>query len=198
MKCYHGTSEENAKNIMKNGFQNANHNWHISNDDVAYFFTEGETEYNEVIEKTIWNGCIAAAIGNSKSEDIYIFEIELSDDEIQDMIDYSDGDKDVGSVEVPISLINERGFEVYKCKNAYIPSMKLMYLAQGCVDYMNMSSLTSIEKKLLVNQYMNNQLFVLAEELDAFRYDENMEYTLEKLKKEDYIMNNQTTIYDFL
>lgn len=161
MKIYHGTSKENAKNILKNGFSTDKHNWYPSFNDVVYFyFTKEGMDDLETKRKAMENGRIAAALGKSNSPDIYVLSIEIddcfSDEEYRD---YSCEGMSEDALEIPISIIKEKVIEVDVFKNTFVPSLSLIYLSGLSKNpYLNQSQLTDLELQILSNQTYCNEL----------------------------------------
>lgn len=166
MKIYHGTSKENAKNILKNGFSTDKHNWYPSLNDVAYFYFAGESKnYNDLSDydakmMAVENGKTAAALGKSQSSDIYVLSLEVDDSFCNEEFgDYSCEGKSEDALEIPISIIKDKMIEVEVFKNTFVPSLSLIYLSGLSKNpYLNQSQLTDLELQILSNQTYCNEL----------------------------------------
>lgn len=156
MKIYHGTSYENAQNILKNGWNPEKKVWNTSDNDCVYFYYSSgngeeffgqEDEY--LIQRALESAQITAAINHSTSSSLYVLSIDIDEKYIEDLKDYScDGMSDV-ALEIPVAILRNKKIEYQVFENTFCPSLGLMYLKELRHDLLNVSCLTSYEQTLL-------------------------------------------------
>ena len=141
-KMYHGTTFENAKNIMKNGFESINHNWEPSVDNMVYFMNPASIENNEDCDSEFAEneamrianeeGQIANALLNNPSPLTSVIEIQIpneyldcfeNDDSCPNMVNADQVKlKDVNKIlKDPRAAVIPHYFEFY-------PKLSLFYL----------------------------------------------------------------------
>lgn len=159
MKIYHGTSFENGQSILKNGWNTNNQNWYVSNNDCVYFYYSSRDNEDflgdkHLIFKALESAQITAALKHSQSTSLYVFSIEIDEEEIEDLKDYSCENMDSVALEIPIEVLLNKKIEYQLYENVFCPSLSLMYLNSIYLPYLNVSSLSSTEQHLINNWNM--------------------------------------------
>lgn len=82
MVCYHGTSYENAMNIL-NGVKDISKNWNESESNCIYLWNVSEyRDYVRCMENAYNSGVICSAIQNSKEDYMIVFRFNIDEDKL--------------------------------------------------------------------------------------------------------------------
>jgi hypothetical protein len=178
IKLYHGTTIENYKSILENGFSgNRDIVWtYASDSDYTYFWNPKELKKSEDLEnmdeainyakdRAAESAKIAGAIFKSKSDKIIVLEIEVDSK-------FVTPDDSCQNMEGAVKVFND-DLKVSDIKNTYycdfLPTMSLIYLV-GLMNNQNIELgefLTSFELSIL--ESMKEQ--ILPEEIWYNEFD---------------------------
>lgn len=178
---YHGTSYENAIDIIKKGFGNHNKDtvWNCSNPNCLYVHACDDDTENEQL--AIESGQIAAAYYNSQSDKIAVIKLIIPDELEIVMPDYTTGYMQRDSYEIDYDelnkYINKNSIKatIKFYENAYTPYLRPFYLSNLTSEYM---SIKDYKLKQATEILKRNSIFID----DLFEYGNCIE-TVE-LKKE--------------
>lgn len=217
MKIYHGTSYENAQNILRNGWDTLTYpkTWTVSATNHIYFYydrdDEGEDETRDIqlMRQALESAMITAALHHSSSKDLCVFcvDLDLTEDEITSLKDCSCPGMDDVALEVPIWMLRGKTFEYRIFENVFIPSATLLYLASLNFDYLHIELLNQEEKSLLEFSKYNTKLYEVQEYLLGYAHIykdvEVQKVKIPYIKEKKYKLRPidvsiQTTIDDFL
>lgn len=148
MKTYlHGTDYESAMSIVANGLTTDKKTiWTCSRKDMLYV-RDSDNEDAEFL--TVESGQIAAAYKDSKSTNIGIVEITMSDELADELVEddnsceYTDG-----CYQIDIDTLNEYiqngmiSIRIVIRKDAYIPYLRAFYMSHLSLDYMQIDDST--------------------------------------------------------
>lgn len=147
---YHGTSYENALNIIKNGFGGKTAPektiWNCSNNSRTYLAESDEFE--EGFELAISAAKTAAAYYDSKSTKIAVFEFQIPEEVVEE---YLLPDRSCPNMDDCYTIENEDlnelinlhriGMKVRWYEDSYQPFLRAFYLSGLCKDYFNLEML---------------------------------------------------------
>ena len=148
MKTYlHGTDYESAMSIVANGLTTEKKTvWTCSRKDMLYV-RDSEKEEAEFL--TVESGQIAAAYKDSKSTNIGLVKITMSDELADELVEDDNSCEGTdGCYQIDIDALNEYvqkgaiSITVVIRKDAYIPYLRAFYLSHLSLDYMQIDDST--------------------------------------------------------
>lgn len=153
---FHGTTFENYRSIVENGFNPQNQNWYCSSSRDIYFFDIDKAESGDnndekrqwCIQSAFESAQLAAATSKSKSEKIIVIEIEINSKYVFD----DESCENMASIAscVDIDFLNKKLAKVKAVYEAdYNPNLSLFVIAHltGSNFNINTNKLTSSELK---------------------------------------------------
>ena len=156
IKLYHGTSKESYDNIIKNGFSSDKKMvWNCSYEEGMHFFDIRKGDGDNIKDKIndcIYNGFfsagISASVQNSLSNELYVFELSIDSDFIED--DYSCKNMSEIASYVDCEYLKLSDITaIYKAIDFYSPALKLAHLASVYdSEYLNIE-LSKIEQNAM-------------------------------------------------
>ena len=166
MKFFHGTSAENAINILRHGWSSERlyqNTWNCSEDDMIYLVScAREGCYHLALEE----GQITAAKNGSDSKDIYVFEFEIPEDIADDYLEDDDscpGMDDCYTIDSKTldRLVAEHKIDInYNKYPIYMPMMRPFYLTSLSEEYMNITDEDLLEGIKIANSIYSGQHFL--------------------------------------
>ena len=160
---YHGTTVENLKSILCNGFQTNGHPvWNNSLSEMTYFYKETEFNHSDILDSTIVNAQIAAATQNSMSSKVAIIKFEINYSKLYEFdkdklyigVDDTNIDELLEAYQISNDILNNikegNAFKFSYClvDKAYNPELRFLYLG----------SLVNEETDYLLNKEYFTQL----------------------------------------
>lgn len=155
MNYYHGTDYESGMQIIKEGFRNKNRIWTCSNRSKTYM-AEADPDDNN-LNSVVNNAQLTAAHNDSKSTELIIFEMDISDD-TRDNYMYEDMScpNMEHCWEIDSNTLNrlirnkEITLKAYVLHDGYIPMFRPLYIATTVAenDYYNNDVTTNKYKHL--------------------------------------------------
>ena len=173
VKLFHGTTEENYKSIMKNGFNWDFKRlvWNCSDEDATYFYNElkqemdtEEENINECIYLAFQNAGITAAQNKYMGNKLIVLEFDIKPELIHN--DSSCQNMENASFVYDEDLKGLKPINVYS--QAYNPFLRLFYLIDN--EYLN-NDLTE-EEEYIFKQIKENGLYI--EDLIKYEWDEEI------------------------
>lgn len=139
-KIFHGTSAKNGRLILEQGFQDTERNWTCSVPNQIYFWElnavadcnglDAEETIQRCKELAFESATIAASLQSSLSSYIYIFEIDIDEDELSPDLSCECMDEAVWIDARQLNkLIAEGKVEMIVHKYKYSPAFKYFYLS---------------------------------------------------------------------
>lgn len=186
MKTYfHGTSYENALNILRDGFlDEPDRIWTCSNDDKMYF-RDADSEDAKFL--CIESGKITAAYTDSNSTLIALIIMEMSDelaDEIMEEDDSCENMYDSYQIDLvdlrKYILSNDIGIKIQMYADCYIPYLRPFYLTNITERYMYIEDDTL---KRAINIIARSDTFI--DEIYEFSDELSDEIIISKISKGD-------------
>lgn len=180
---YHGTSMENAINIVNNGFiENRKPIWDCVDPDKIYLAcNRDEPEDYESFELSFGASQIAAAFYNSMSENTVIFEFVFRKKDENEYIFQDDScDNIYGCYQISCQDLNRMitdkdvQIKIHILKKSYNPFLRIFYLKNLSMDWLNFS-----DQLYDALERINNDSFVE----DLFLYDSDETISLFQFKK---------------
>lgn len=146
---YHGTTLDNAINIIDKGFlQEKNRVWSLSEFNSVYAWTQAPglpelkgADYDlenwiNPFQLAIESASACAAIHNYLGKDLAVIEIEIDESEIDEIME---DESNPSKLEQAFVFSQQHAFnsivKVHKVKNAYRPDLRFFYMHKGCKDY---------------------------------------------------------------
>jgi hypothetical protein len=139
VKVFHGTSAENAKDILENGFKTNYSNWVCSEPNTIYVwnydkFVEGETcevdDFSEIKRYAFGSAQIIAALQNSNSPFISVLEFEIDEDLLEDDTSCEGMSYASSTLVYNVNkLMQIKEINIIEHKFEYQPMFRIFYLA---------------------------------------------------------------------
>lgn len=162
VKLYHGTTEESCRSILANGFSHNAVVWTCSDPDMMYFYDQGMVakEFDltpgkareRCFELALQSAFITAAITNSRSQNLFVLEVQVPDYLTNIILpDQSTGLWDGFDVCVPTTALDQLPFNVYAAMDCYSPRLAILSLsvfAHG--EYLPAIHLTKLERDVMM------------------------------------------------
>lgn len=160
IRLYHGTTEEAYRSILEHGFCHNDVVWTCSDPSMLYFYSDeliaeefelGKPEaVNKCLEMALESAMFSAAVTNSASCNLYIFEL-LVDDRHRNIIkaDHSMRNSSACSVCIDTKLLNQLAHNIYCAPEHYTPRLALFYLGMLEPEYLPDLKLSRFEKSII-------------------------------------------------
>lgn len=166
MKFFHGTSAENAQNIIENGWNSKRlypSTWSCSADNRIYLVSSArEGCYFLAVEE----GQITAAKNGSTSKDIYVFEFDIPEDVADEYLlkdNSCEGMEHCYSIDAAILDNLLMALDIKMCFRSYpvyIPMMRPFYLTSLSDKYMKITDLDLMEAVKMANSIYSGEHFL--------------------------------------
>jgi len=161
ISLYHGTTEENCRSILENGFTHDTVVWTCSDPNVMYFYDQRMVarEYDLTpqeakelcFEFALQSAFTTGALTNSQSRNLFVVEVQIPDRR-SDIIslDRSTGDWNEHSVCVPTIVLDQFPCSVYAALDCYSPRLAALYLCSlAHKEHLADMNLTKLEQAVI-------------------------------------------------
>lgn len=162
IRLYHGTTDEAYCSIMKNGFCHNDVVWACSDSNMLYFYSDEliakefeldeQSAINKCFEMALESAAFSAAITNSRSDTLFVFEF-LIDDGYRNIItpDNSMRNSSDCCVCIDARLLNGISHNIYYAPEHYTSRLGLYYLSMLEQESLPALNLTRFEKDIMEN-----------------------------------------------
>lgn len=177
VKVFHGTSAENAKDILENGFTNDIRNWNPSEPNTVYVWNsdkimEHEDWEQQPIQNAFESAQISAALQKSNSPYVVVFEFEIDEDELVDDTSCTNmDDASCINIEILNQLIKNKEVVLKEYIFQYAPMLTIFHVAG-----------------LLNNPNIDLYDFFSCQEMEA----------IERIAKTDYWFDELIEMYEYV
>lgn len=170
---YHGTSIENARSILKNGFGAGTTIWYASYPKYVYMrkavpLEAGEDTYNE----TIHSAFTTAAICNSQENGVAIFQIDIPESlagyvEPDDSVEYDENSYQIEAEQLN-KLVADGNIKI-ECRvlEGYRPEFRSFVLAYTNLKQVNISDEIKQELDALIYNFKTDLQFSVFEWIES-------------------------------
>lgn len=159
----HGTSDENAHNMIKSNKLGKNHKtiWTCSNPNLLYMYNADD---EDAIQLSVESGQIAAAYMNSKSTRIAVISLDIPDNIVNELVNPDCSCENTnGCFQINYNDLNNYiksniiKAQINYYDNAYIPYLRPFYLSYLNSRYMTISDPLL---KIAIKMLKDNDIFI--------------------------------------
>lgn len=183
MKTFlHGTSFESGRNILEHGLiKNKGTVWTCSDPDMIYCRDIDDADYDETLFLSIESGRCAAAYQDSKSTQIAVVRIEIEESIAEGIVEEDNSCPNMYECyQIDIDTLNElivsgtARLYVDFYEDAYIPYMRIFYIAWANDEFMSFDDPVLTRAKKLVSEmdtsYIMDDLMCYGEKVETSEY----------------------------
>lgn len=146
LSFYHGTTLDNALNILKNGFdQESNRVWTVSEHNSVYAYGISECleelktqefdpdDYTNPLELALESATASACVHNYLGTDLAVIEFEIDQNDLDELSeDYSNhGARLEQAFEIYPEMAYDSIVKIHVFKNIYRPDLRFFYMHSG-------------------------------------------------------------------
>lgn len=163
IRLFHGTTGEACKSIMSDGFAHNDTVWMCSDPDGLYFYRQDRVaeefdldergSVDKCFELALTAGSCSAALANSTSRNLFVFEFQLEDNQEGIVLpDTSTGESIEYCAFVQTDELNMLPYNVYQATNHYSP-MLAPHILCGLRnrEHLALPRLTDLEMQVMEN-----------------------------------------------